>query len=331
MKKVLSLLLATVMLFNLTACSKQKIYTAEDVKEMVSPYMSVLSIGISDGWCGSAEDTLLSKAGGAIFKSILENIYRIDNNADIYNSDYKVNISDYVNAAAKYFNYDKEFITEHFRNDTTYDAETSLLSSSDGLGNVISIDINSIEAEGDIFKINYNCFGVEDYYIENYGFLTVEITEEGTPRFLSNTVNETQTQNPQTSQPQATSPAFERMFDWEEDSQICLELISMFALSAYDDWSLNNEDALLNCGKGTGFPGYINTLYGFDTGKNLIDIDGYAHETSFRSLNLSDNSFFSVSFEDVTLSTVSKGASVLTSFPPPDDEPPPPPPEPPEL
>ena len=189
MKKVLSLLLATVMLLNLTACSKQNTYTAEDVAEMVSPYMSVLSIGIADDWCGSAEDTLLSKAGGAIFKSILENTYRIDNNADIYNSDYKVKLSDYADTAAKYFNYDKNFITEYFKADRTYDAETSMLSCSDGLGNVISIEINSIEAEGDIFKINYDCYGVEDYYIENYGFLTVEITAEGTPRFLANTVN----------------------------------------------------------------------------------------------------------------------------------------------
>ena len=51
----------------------------------------------------------------------------------------------------------------------------------------------------------------------------------------------------------------------------------MFCLCAYDDWYYNYEDALLNCGKGTGFPGYINTLYSFDTGKNLIDKDGYAH------------------------------------------------------
>ena len=189
MKKFLSVLLTIIMIISFTACSKQKAYTIEDIEEIVSPYMSVLSIGIADDWCDSAEDTLLSKADGAIFKTILENIYRIDNNADIYNSDYKVKLSDYVDTAVKYFNYDKNFITEYFKADRTYDAETSMLSCSDGLGNVISIEINSVEADGNIFKINYDCYGVEDYYIENYGFLTVEITEKGTPRFSANTVN----------------------------------------------------------------------------------------------------------------------------------------------
>ena len=189
MKKFLSVLLTIIMIISFTACSKQKAYTIEDIEEIVSPYMSVLSIGIADDWSDSAEDTLLSKADGAIFKTILENIYRIDNNADIYNSDYKVKLSDYVDTAVKYFNYDKNFITEYFKADRTYDAETSMLSCSDGLGNVISIEINSVEADGNIFKINYDCYGVEDYYIENYGFLTVEITEKGTPRFSANTVN----------------------------------------------------------------------------------------------------------------------------------------------
>ena len=44
MKKVLSLLLATVMLFNLTACGKNETYTTEQVKEIVAPYMRDLRL-----------------------------------------------------------------------------------------------------------------------------------------------------------------------------------------------------------------------------------------------------------------------------------------------
>ena len=446
MKKVLSLLLATVMLFNLTACGKNETYTTEQVKEIVAPYMRDLSIGLSDNWCGSKDDKLLTAVSGDVFKAMLESIWRKDNGTEIYDENYKVKLEDYVSVATEYFAYDKPDVTEHFKSDRNYDADTDTLSCSDGLGSVINMEIASVEQQADVFKVNYDCYGPDGYYVADYGHLTVKINKNGSPKFLSNvrnyseqeiktrvefgvpvgmleytwdadfnretidnnifllcaalehlyvvdhnvsmldeekeikegiselkvsdleeisrkhfpfdtdlvrdlfegfdsynpdndtiidpdgygiarwisnavvtkngdtytvnydsgvfdqqavkdfgtmtvqvspsghivflsnTVNTAVQENTQIpSQPQATTPAFERMFDWEEDSQICLELISMFALSAYDDWSLNNEDALLNCGKGTGFPGYINTLYGFDTGENLIDKDGYAH------------------------------------------------------
>ena len=439
MKKVLSLLLATVMLFNLTACNKQKIYTAEQVQEIVAPYMRGLSIGLSDNWCGSEDDRLLAAVGGDIFKAMLESIWRKDIGTEIYDENYVVKLEDYVSTATEYFAYDKEFLTIHFRADDSYNSAEETLLSADGLGNVIGMEIASVEQQGDIFKVNYDCYGPDGYYAADYGYLTVKINKNGTPEFLSNvrnyseqeikirtecyapagmleyswdenfstesiennmilldaalksmyyndynhriyddvfrikvtdlvqtaqrhfafdttlvrdfyesfesydadkdividadgygiarwisnavvtknrdtytvnydsgvfdqqavkdfgtmavkvspsghivfisnTVNASVQENPQIpSQPQVTAPAFERVFDTWDDEGICQELIHMFCLCAYDDWYYNYEDALLNCGKGTGLPDYINTLYGFDTGKNLIDKDGYAH------------------------------------------------------
>ena len=439
MKKVLSLLLATVMLFNLTACGKNETYTAEQVKEIVAPYMRDLSIGLSDNWCGSKDDKLPATVGGDIFKAMLESIWRNDNGTEIYDENYKVNLEDYVSVATEYFAYDKGYLTEHFKADDSYNSAEETLLSADGLGSVIGMEVASVEQQGDIFKVNYDCYGPDGYYVADYGYLTVKINKNGRPKFLSNvrnyseqeiktrveyyapagmleyswdenfstesiennmilldaalksmyyndynqriyddvfrikiadlvqtakrhftfdatlvrdfyesfesydadkdtvidadgygiarwisnavvtkngdtytvnydsgvfdqqavkdfgtmtvkvspsghivflsnTVNASVQENPQIpSQPQVTAPAFERVFDTWDDEGICQELIHMFCLCAYDDWYYNYEDALLNCGKGTGLPDYINTLYGFDTGKNLIDKDGYAH------------------------------------------------------
>ncbi|MBP1571958.1 MAG: hypothetical protein J6C76_08670 [Oscillospiraceae bacterium] len=439
MKKVLSLLLATVMLFNLTACGKNETYTAEQVRDIVAPYMRDLSIGLSDNWCGSKDDKLLTAVGGDIFKAMLESIWRRDNGTEIYNENYKVKLEDYVIVATEYFAYDKGYLTEHFKADDSYNSAEETLLSADGLGSVIGMEVASVEQQGGIFKVNYDCYGPDGYYAADYGYLTVKINKNGRPKFLSNvrnyseqeiktrveyyapagmleyswdenfstesiennmilldaalksmyyndynqriyddvfrikiadlvqtakrhftfdatlvrdfyesfesydadkdtvidadgygiarwisnavvtkngdtytvnydsgvfdqqavkdfgtmavkvspsghivflsnTVNASVQENPQIqSQPQVTAPAFERVFDTWDDEGICQELIHMFCLCAYDDWYYNYEDALLNCGKGTGLPDYINTLYGFDTGKNLIDKDGYAH------------------------------------------------------
>ena len=189
MKKVLSLLLATVMLFNLTACNKQKIYTAEQVQEIVAPYMRGLSIGLSDNWCGSEDDRLLAAVGGDIFKAMLESIWRKDIGTEIYDENYVVKLEDYVSTATEYFAYDKEFLTIHFRADDSYNSAEETLLSADGLGNVIGMEIASVEQQGDIFKVNYDCYGPDGYYAADYGYLTVKINKNGTPEFLSNVRN----------------------------------------------------------------------------------------------------------------------------------------------
>ena len=153
MKKVLSLLLATVMLFNLTACNKQKIYTAEQVQEIVAPYMRGLSIGLSDNWCGSEDDRLLAAVGGDIFKAMLESIWRKDIGTEIYDENYVVKLEDYVSTATEYFAYDKEFLTIHFRADDSYNSAEETLLSADGLGSVhggASTDGNNIVGSGSL-------------------------------------------------------------------------------------------------------------------------------------------------------------------------------------
>lgn len=188
MKKYLSLFLAIIIL-SFSACSSHKTYTTEDVAEIVSPYMYNLSIGLSGNWDSSEDDNLLTKVGGNIFKAVLESFWRIDNNTEIYDEDYKVKLDDYVSIALEYFGYDEAVLTEHFKSDKSYDEQTKMLNSSDGLGSVINMEIASVEQEGDTFKINYDCYGVDGYYVEDYGYLIVQITEVGKPKFLSNTTN----------------------------------------------------------------------------------------------------------------------------------------------
>ena len=188
MKKFLSLLLTIIML-SFTACSNQKTYTTQQVEEIVSPYMYNLSIGLSGDWDCSADENLLTKVGGNIFKAVLESFWRIDNNTEIYDEDYRVMLVDYVGVALEYFGYNEAVLTEHFKSDKSYDDQTEMLNSSDGLGSVIDMEIASVEQEGDNFKVNYDCYGVDGYYVEDYGYLIVQITEEGKPKFLSNTTN----------------------------------------------------------------------------------------------------------------------------------------------
>lgn len=121
----------------------------------------------------------------------------------------------------------------------------------------------------------------------------------------STIVDSTQTENQQTpqqsQQPQQSqdmTPAFDRIFDTWDNEGLCQELLQMFALCAYEDWSYDNEEALLNCGKGTGFPEYINTLYRYDTGENLIDSNGYA--------NIDDLVKYALKYFDVNENTVRK-------------------------
>ena len=189
MKKVLSLLLATVMLFNLTACGKNETYTAEQVREIVAPYMRDLSIGLSDNWCGSKDDKLLTAVGGDIFKAMLESIWRNDNGTEIYDENYKVNLEDYVSVATEYFAYDKGYLTEHFKADDSYNSAEETLLSADGLGSVIGMEVASVEQQGGIFKVTYDCYGPDGYYAADYGYLTVKINKNGTPEFLSNVRN----------------------------------------------------------------------------------------------------------------------------------------------
>ena len=55
---------------------------------------------------------------------------------------------------------------EQMHNDlqSMQDEQTEMLNSSDGLGSVIDMEIASVEQEGDNFKVNYDCYGVDGYY-----------------------------------------------------------------------------------------------------------------------------------------------------------------------
>lgn len=190
MKKLIISILAAALLF--TACSGHKNYTADQVKEIVEPYMYKLSIGLSTEWCGDEDDMLLETVGGNIFKALLESTYRTDNGREIYNEDYMVKLEDYADVATEHFPYDKEFITEHFKADRTYDAETDMIACSDGLGSVVSMEISSVEQNGDVYKVNYDAYGPDNAFFDDYGYLTVKINKNGKPVFWGNSRNYTE-------------------------------------------------------------------------------------------------------------------------------------------
>ncbi|MBQ7816759.1 MAG: hypothetical protein IJ339_05345, partial [Oscillospiraceae bacterium] len=120
--------------------------------------------------------------------------YMYEKNKGLYDSDFRIKVSDLVKMAERHFTFDSKFIREVFESWDSYDADSDTIIEPDGFGLASNIHNIRVRKDGDVFKVTYDHSYFDEQPTKDFGTMTVQVSPSGHMVFLSNTVNKNTTE-----------------------------------------------------------------------------------------------------------------------------------------
>ncbi len=123
-------------------------------------------------------------------KMALDSLYKKENGKSITDENNYVFVEDYLDVAQRYFDIDIEMFAKILRESEMYDKEQDKTFGVDGVGNINHIEATDYEFENNILTVQYRYGDKYDTFIFVLNSMQIEITEDGSFKYISNTVGE---------------------------------------------------------------------------------------------------------------------------------------------
>lgn len=267
MKKIISIILAVIMVISMTACTNNKSSVSlEEVKQMAEKEIPDIGLMLGDNWDGNT----LPK----YYFSLIGNtqyLYNRDNGEEIpkvavgenrYLASEGIELDVLIPAITKYYPFSEKMLRDSFEKSLIYDSHTDAVLLTDGFGWSMDAVMHDVTDNQDgTYDISYGLYAPEDI-LEYTGVVKVKVHPDGYLQFISNTINR-------------------RVFDYMETEAACERILYLFGITAGHNWDKNNSTDFLKFVDAAPFRYIVESLYRYDCNTDFENIDGYANVDSY--------------------------------------------------
>lgn len=166
----------------------ERVFDTRTVPDAAEELLNIFRISASQlSWSSDNADDMMNQIGGAVFKSMVEDLYKADTGKEFsHNSDGYTDIDNYIEYGTKYFYLNPEYIRQKLTESTAYNPEDDTVFMSDGLGSVMALKAIEVVKNGEWYIIDYIITCGYEYDNFRFGKLSFTVNEDGSFRFSSN-------------------------------------------------------------------------------------------------------------------------------------------------
>lgn len=268
MKKIISIILAVIMVMSMTACTNNKSSVSlEEVRQMAEKEIPAINVILGDNWdennLPQYHFMMIATAKSLYYRDNGEMMPTVKTIKDLYGSTEGVEINILIPVITKYFTFSEELLRNSFiENDIAYDEQTEAVILSDGWGWFLGAVMHDVtDNEDGTYDISYGMYTPEEV-LEYTGVVKAKVHPDGYLQFISNKVNR-------------------RVFDYMDTKDACEKILYLFGITARHNWDKNNSTDFLKFVDTAPFKYIVENLYRYDYSEDFENIDGYATVDSY--------------------------------------------------
>ena len=196
MKKIISIILAVIMVISMTACTNNKSSASlEEVKQMAEKEIPAINLMLGDIWdennLPQYHFMMIATAKSLYYRDNGEMMPTVKTIKDLYGSTEGIEINILIPVITKYFTFSEELLRNSFiENDIAYDEQTEAVILADGWGWTLGAVMHDVtDNEDGTYDISYGMYTTEDI-LEYTGVVKAKVHPDGYLQFISNTIED---------------------------------------------------------------------------------------------------------------------------------------------
>ena len=196
MKKIISIILAVIMVISMTACTNNKSSVSlEEVKQMAEKEIPAINVILGDNWdennLPQYHFMMIATAKSLYHRDTGEKMPTVNTVKDLYGSNEGIEINILIPVITKYFTFSEELLRNSFiENDIAYDEQTEAVILSDGWGWYLGAVMHDVTDNDDgTYDISYGMYTTEDI-LEYTGVVKAKVHSDGYLQFISNIIDD---------------------------------------------------------------------------------------------------------------------------------------------